>query len=895
MPLSVGDKLGPYEILAPIGAGGMGEVYRARDTKLEREVAIKVLPSALARDPERLARFEREAKVLASLNHPNIAQIYAIEEVDGIRALIMELVPGETLTGAVPLAEALRVAGQIADALQAAHDKGIVHRDLKPANIIITPQGVIKVLDFGLAKLTETVVSSGDPSNSPTLTMGATQAGMVMGTAAYMAPEQARGQQDVDRRADIWAFGVVRYEMLTGKQLFHGDTISDILASVLKVEPDLDQAPGKMRPLLRSCLQKEPRLRLQAIGDWALLVGDTPTPASSRMTSRLGKLTSIAAALLTVVAAIAGWGWWRSTRPVDRPLMRLSVDLGPDAVSSAGITVAISPDGTRLVFPVRGKDGKRQLATRLLEQTAATVLPGTEDASDPFFSPDGQWVGFFADNKIKKISVLGGAPVTLCDAPSGRGASWGGDGNIIATLSVLTITGLSRISAAGGTPQIVTTLGPGQGGTHRWPQILPGDEAVLFTASPSRSNFQYATVEVLSTRTGARKTLVRDAYFGRYLSDGRSGYLVYIHDGTLFAAPFDLAKLKIQGAPAPLLEDLAGDPASGAGQFDFSQTGTFVYRGGKAPDQVWPVEWLESSGKTSPLLSTPAAYITPRFSPDGQRLALAVGRSRGRDIYVYDWRRDAMLRLSFGAQDNLSSYPVWTPDGKHIVYRSAPSSGGSSIEWLRSDGSGVGQRLFESKLQVLPYSFSPDGRLLAYFELTSETGSDVWTRQLDLSDPDHPKAGKPKQFMHSTANQIWPSFSPDGRWIAYASYESGQFEIYVRSFSAAGGRWQISSSGGAHPMWSRTSRELFYTNLDNRIMVADYAAAADSFMAGKPRLWSNTQIRDTGGPTNLDLAPDGKRFVVFPAPEGPAQAGSVHITFLLNFFDEVRRRAPAGE
>src|SRR5579863_9643389 len=436
MSLSVGTRLGPYEILAPIGAGGMGEVYKARDTKLDRDVAIKVLPPALARDPERLARFDREAKVLASLNHPNIAQIYGVEESSAHRALVMELVPGETLKGPLALPEALRVAGQIADALQAAHDKGITHRDLKPANIIITPQGAVKVLDFGLAKLTEPVVSSGEPGNSPTLTMGATQAGMVMGTAAYMSPEQARGQQDVDRRADIWGFGVVLYEMLTGQQLFQGGTISDILAAVLKVEPDLSAAPVQVRPLLERCLQKEPQKRLQAIGDWELLVnvgaGHVP-PAGVGHARPLRWMAGAAA--LAVIAALLGFGWWRATRPMDRPLMRFSADLGPEAVEGNRITAAISPDGARLAFAARGPGGKQQLATRLLDQADATLLPGTENAVDPFFSPDGQWIGFFADRKMKKISVQGGAAVTLCDAPDGRGASWGGDGSIIVTLS----------------------------------------------------------------------------------------------------------------------------------------------------------------------------------------------------------------------------------------------------------------------------------------------------------------------------------------------------------------------------------------------------------------------------------------------------------------------------
>jgi predicted Ser/Thr protein kinase len=507
MPLSVGNRLGPYEILAPIGAGGMGEVYRARDTKLDRDVAIKVLPAALAQDPERLARFEREAKVLAALNHPNIAQIYGLEQ----RALVMELVEGETLKGPQPLETALNYVRQIADALEAAHEKGITHRDLKPANIMITPAGVVKVLDFGLAAVTQDPASGGtDPSNSPTLTMRATQTGMIMGTAAYMSPEQAAGKT-VDKRADIWSFGVVLFELLTGRQLFgEGETISHTLADVLRAPIDFDklpkETPKSIRELLRRCLDRDVKNRLRDIGEARVVLGsprggtEEPSKAEARPTA---KPAWTLAAVFALAAVGAGLVAWRATRPVEQPLIRLSVDLGPDTLTSIGVTAAISPDGRRLVFSVRSAAGSRLLATRLLDQPTATLLPGTEGGRDPFFSPDGQWIGFFAGGKLKKISVLGGASLALCDATNGRGGSWGEDGNIVAALSPAAGTGLSRVSAAGGPPQALTK--PLQGERdHRWPKVLPGGNGVLFSAFLG-GNADEASIEVLSLKTGQTK------------------------------------------------------------------------------------------------------------------------------------------------------------------------------------------------------------------------------------------------------------------------------------------------------------------------------------------------------------------------------------------------------
>jgi serine/threonine-protein kinase len=882
-----------YRITAKLGEGGMGEVYRATDSKLGREVAIKVLPEAFAQDAERMARFTREAQVLASLNHPNIAAIYGVEE----RVLVMELVEGPTLAdriaqGPLPLEEALPIAKQMAEGLEAAHEKGIVHRDLKPANIKLTAEGKVKVLDFGLAKVAEPVATPLDLANSPTVPKHGTQAGMIMGTAAYMSPEQASGK-GADRRADIWSFGVVLWEMLTGRALFEGETVSHTLADVLRCEIDFKELPAgtppAIRDLLRRCLDRDVKSRLQAIGEARIAIDkylahpvDEPPPA--RPTAALP--WAIASAVLAVVAAVALWGPWRATRPVEPlPLVRLSVDLGPDAMTGLHLTAIISPDGRRLVFPARGPDGKQQLATRLLDQAQATLLPGTENGSDPFFSPDSQWVGFFADRKLKKISVQGGAPLSLCDAPYENGASWGEDGTIIVAPSNLSF--LSRVPVGGGTPQPLTRLGKGEV-THRWPQILPGGQAILFTASPNDVAFVSASVQAISLKSGVTKTVVAGGHFGRYLPEnGTRGYLVYQHRGVLFGVSFDPVRLEVQGETVPLLEDV------GLGQFDYSAGpsghGTFVYLAAKGAAQTRPVVWLDSSGKMQPLIATPGFYVNPRFSPDGRRLSLVMRTSNGSDFYVYELERETMTRLTVAEQKSAS---VWTPDGKHIAFQSPGSDFG--ISWIRSDGSGEPQRLLAAQHTMVPWSFTPDGRHLAYFESGPETRDDIWTVSLDTSDPEHPKAGKPELFLRTPADEVTPMFSPDGRWIAYESDESGIEEIYVRPFPGGqAGKWQISTGGGLFPIWSNNGRELFYETPDNHIMVVDYRVNGDSFVPGKPRFWSEKQIF-RGSLSNLALAPDGKRFAVFPTPEdtGPGK-GSVHVTFLLNFLDELRRQIPS--
>jgi serine/threonine protein kinase/Tol biopolymer transport system component len=897
MPLAAGTELGTHEILALIGVGGMGEVYKAHDTKLRRDVAIKVLPESFARDADQLSRFRREAQLLASLNHPNIATIYNIEDSNGTTYLVMELVPGETLAdrikrdGAVPVEEALTIAKQIAEALEAAHEKGIIHRDLKPANVKVTPEGKIKVLDFGLAKAFEGDAANDDPSNSPTLSMAATMHGVILGTAAYMSPEQAKGKA-VDKRTDIFAFGAVLYELLTGKQAFHGEDVTDILGAVLRLEPDWSRlpaaAPQKIRDLLRRCLQKDRRQRLHDAADVRIEIEDAiAAPKDSAVTQAAPVSTSkpllAVAAVLAVLLGVASWGWWRSTRPIEqvlRPLVRLDVDVGPDVSlgSIAGPDAIISPDGTRMVYVSQGR-----LFTRRLDQSSATELAGTQGAYEPFFSPDGQWVAFFAGGKLQKISVEGGSAITLCNATQPRGGSWGEDGNIIAALNFT--VGLSRIPSAGGSPTAVTDLQNGEG-THRWPQILPGGKAVLFTASPTGGAFDGANIEVMSLADHRRKTLVRGGTFGRYLP---SGHLVYVNRGTLFAVPFDVDRLEVHGTPAPVLDQVGYNAGQGYAQLDFSQTGTLIYRSGGAGGGLLTVAWLDGTGKTQPLLAKPGLYGRPSLSPDGQRLAIEVTEGSGTDIWSYDWQRDTMTRLTFTGNANA---PLWSPDGRYIAFQVV----GEGMSVTRSDGSGKPQPLTQSKNIQYPWSFTPDEKRLAFWEQDSKTARDLWTVPLE-SDNAGLRAGKPEVFLQTQGDERYPSFSPDGRWMAYASDESGTYQVYVRAFPDKGGKWQISNSDGAYPMWSRTGHDLFFEASDNHILVAAYTVKGDSFVADKPRVWSEKQIGGVvNGGRNVDLAPDGKRIIaLMPVETAEAQKAQIQVTFLENFFDEVRRKVPIGK
>jgi Tol biopolymer transport system component len=850
----------------------MGEVYRANDPQLRREVAIKVSAEQFS------DRSEREARAVAALNHPNICHLYDV----GPNYLVMELVDGPTLSeriksGAIPLEESLNIARQIIDALEAAHEKGIVHRDLKPSNIKIKSDDTVKVLDFGLAKVVEESGPSGSLESSPTISLEqATRPGTIIGTAAYMSPEQARGKV-VDKRTDIWAFGVVLYEMLTGRRLFQGETNSDTLAAVLKEEPDCNRVPRKVQPLLRRCLERDPRRRLRDIGDaWPLLDEAWHAPPAVK-----GSVVwKVAAGVLTLAFAIAVWAPWRgATRPIEQPSIRLDLDLGPDVSlgSSTGPSVIVSPDGTRLVFVTRGSDGTHRLFARRLDQPKAARLPGTEGAYAPFFSPDGQWVGFFAQGKLKKTRIDGGEPVTLCDAPAGRGASWGEDGNIIAALD--TLVALSQVPSAGGKPVLVTSLAPEEK-THRWPQVLPGGKAVLFNASRTYGSHDDG-IAVVSLKDRRTKILIEHAgMFPRYLP---SGHLIYVTKGTMIAVPFDPERLEVRGT-ATVLEDVSSNPNLGSAQLDFSRTGTLAYRTGE-PEGLSTIQWLDGAGKTGVITAEPGTYNSLRLSPDGLRLAYAVNQGSTSDLWVYDLRRGGKILLTSSGGNG---WPVWSPDGRFVVFQ-----GVGGIFWKRADGAGNSQPLTQSKNMFLPSSFTPDGTRLVFSEVTPDGGAEIRTVPVE-SRSGQMRAGEPQLFLKTSTVQNFATFSLDGRWLAYSDAEAGSYDVYVRAFPDKGTRVLISNAGGVMPVWSRNGHELFYRTEDQRIMVANYTVKGESFVADKPRVWSGKKLANLGLSVNFDLAPDGKRFAVLMPVESPEpRETQSHVTLVLNFFDEVRRRVAA--
>ena len=876
MSLSAGEKLGPYEILEPIGAGGMGEVYRAHDARVGRDVAIKLSAEQFTE------RFSREVHAVAALNHPNICHLYDV----GPNFLVMELVEGPTLAdrireGAMPIEDALAIAGQVADALDAAHEKGIVHRDLKPANIKITPAGVVKVLDFGLATIAPPAGSpSSDPASSPTLTMTSAQAGLIMGTAPYMSPEQARGKP-VDKRADIWAFGVVLYEMLAGKPLFHGETVSDILAGVIKEEPSLETMPAHLKPVIEKCLRKDARRRWRDIGDVRIALEEA-RPSATVALSTPHKTTLVVAWLVAALLALALAGalLFLAPRPQNRPLMRLPLDLGSYAApqSPNGSEFALSPDGSKLAFGVKAADGQVRLAVRALDQAQPTILAGTDGARLPFFSPDGKWIGFAAGGKLKKISIDGGAATALCDAPNFRGAAWTEDGFIIAALD--TRGPLVRITETGGFFKPITELDKKTGeATHRWPQVLPGGKTILFTSHTTTGNYEDATIAAQSLTTGQRSVLWKGGSYGRYVP---SGHLLFVHAGSVFAAPMDLKRLKLTGDPSPVVEAVASNAVSGGAGFDFARNGAFVFQGGE-PTQHESIYWISNSAAPQLVATIPGAF-TLRTAPDGQRFALSISEGSSRDVWIYDSKRETKTRLTF---DGVSDSPVWAPDGAYIVFTEQHGDT-HEIRCVRADGVGERTRLFSSASSILLGSFSPDGKHFAFTLTAGGTGTDIWTMPIEQLPTGGLKAGAAALFLQTPFNEVQPEFSPDGRWIAYMTDETGRQEVYVQAFPGPGGRWQI-SSGGHFPLWSRNGRELFYISQD-RLMVVSYRSDHGAFVAEKPRLWKEDFVNPSVY-RRFDLAPDGKRFAELK-PLVSAGGRTPDVTFLLNFFDELQRRVP---
>lgn len=908
-PALTGQALGGYHLQALLGAGGMGEVYRARDSKLGRDVAIKILSRTVTSSPDRLARFEREARILAALNHPNICAIYGLEEADGVRFLILELIEGDTLAerlrrpapstvgsepplpqnafaAGLPPDEAIATARQIAEALEAAHEKGIVHRDLKPANIKITRDGVVKVLDFGLATAADV--------ETPT-TSGASRAA-ILGTAAYMSPEQARGRE-VDKRADIWAFGCVLYEMLTGRVAFAGDTVSDTIGQILEREPDWSALPVVTPPavhkLLQRCLVKEAKQRVRDIGDVRLEIdalGDATIPLPAAPPPRAAWAPWVTAGVLAcaLVLAVVFRAPWRRVPAAD---LHLAVELGADAPlgrldSQFGAAAALSPDGAVLAFVAQqGADRSPQLYVRRLNQLHAMPLSGTDNAHAPFFSPDGQWIGFFASGKLKKVAVTGGTAETLADAPELRGGAWTAQNAIVFSPNRAPGTRLLRVPAAGGAAQFVTSLADNEV-VHSWPQVLPGDKAVLYTASSIPNAYNDANLVVQPLAGGPPRVIQRGGFHGRYLP---SGHLVYIHDGTLFAAPFDLDRLEMTGPPVPALEGVASNAITGGAQFSFSAAGMLVYLPGPMVGAGLPLYWMTREGALSIMRAGPTNWFNLRFAPDGRRLAMEIHDGPS-DIWIYDWSSDKLSSLTTDMSPD--GNPVWTPDGQRIAFASARGDKRTpNLYWQRVDGSGGVQRLTESPNEQQPYSWHPSGRFLAFEEMTPEARRNLMILPLEGDDRSGWKPGKPTVFLNSPTDEGEPMFSPDGRWLAYSSGESGRQEVHVRPFPGPGGRWQISTLGGMNPTWSRTKHELFYA-ADGQIMVVDYTVDGDSFRAGKPRLQSDQRHQTRGPNRTFDLHPDGERFVL--APAAPATNGTKldRAVFLFDFFDQLRRIAP---
>jgi Tol biopolymer transport system component len=833
--LQTGSELGAYRLETLLGAGGMGEVYRAKDVRLGRWVAIKVLLPEISVDLEARRRFEREARAIANLNHPNICTLHDIGSEDGVDYIVMEYLEGDTLaaflaTRRLPMDRVLGHGIAIASALAAAHQHSIVHRDLKPGNIILTKSGV-KVLDFGLAKFLD---GSAVVQNDETL---AAQP-MVLGTPAYMAPEQRTGKE-CDARTDIYAFGLLLAEMASGRRRMSA------------YEPLPQDLPPQFAFVVERCLAPDPDDRWQSCTDVRLA--------------------------LECVAIGAAQPQHSAAAP-PAPLIRFSVDLGRNAVPGLRTTAALSPDARRLVFLARGADGKQRLATRLMAEAQTTLLSGTENAQDPFFSPDGKWLGFFADYRLKRVSVEGGATVTVCEAPNFRGASWTDNDTIV--LAPHMFGGLVRVHAAGGKPEPLTSLAETET-AHAWPQVLPGGQAVLFTGgAPDAPN-----VQVRSLVTGETKIVTVAGYRGRYVS---CGHVVYVHTNTLFALPFNIDSLETRGVPVPIVDDIADDVTDRTAHFDLANDGTLVYLSRDAvttSNRI--IASMDSSGQIVKLLETPGRYSFLFPSPDGRKLAFISGH----DVWVLDMKRGRPSRVSFNTIDN--QWPVWGPDSAHLVFSAQNRKGtGRSLWWIRTDGSEEPQLLFEGDDELHPSSVSPDGTYVAVHRRSHETLYDIWMLPLDCTDPERPKAGALEVYLRTPANEWGAVFSPNGRWVAYYSDESGTGEIYVRPAHGRGGRWLVSSGGtsGTTPHWPSGGRALYYLSPDRHIIEVTYTEEGNSFVADEPQRWSAATLPSAA----FNLSPDTTRAII-AAPAEPQDARqTLHVTFLLNLFDELRRRAPAA-
>jgi len=896
MPLARGTRIGSHEIVSPLGAGGMGEVYRARDTRLNRDVAIKVLPHEFTLDPERLARFTREAQLLASLNHPNIAAIYGLEETAvgaaPSQALVLELVEGPTLADRIagaplPIDEALAIARQIAEALEAAHEQGIVHRDLKPANIKVRPDGRVKVLDFGLAKLTgrdtaapASASASGSdskvahsPTFLPTISPAETAVGAVLGTAAYMSPEQARGRA-ADKRSDVWAFGCVLFEMLTGRRPFEAPDVSGTVAAILERQPPWERLPAKTPPLilrlLHRCLEKDPKQRLRDVADARFDIEDAlAAPAEQSADRRATASKALTAAIVMVTAIATAALVWFLKPPAAPPggnagLARLLIAPAEPMPENEGVLV-ISRDGRRVAYAA-GPAGKQRLYVREIDQFANTAVPESEGVMSATFSPDGQSIAFVAERKLRTVALAGGAPLTLRDRVDGPGLMWTGDRTILYNPG--TAVGIWRIAVTGGEPDEVTKPGPTDN-FQRFPEMLPGGKALLFSAQGGVND---DSVYVESLQTHERRLVVKGSA-PHYLP---TGHLAFVQGGTLFAVRFDLARLEAKGTPVTLLEGVrqtrVGQPLVG-----YSDVGSIVYVATTTDAGSNTLVWVDHAGNEQPAGASSRPYAQPRLSPDGTRLVTAM-RGNSEDLWLLDLARGTSSRLT---ADSSTSFPVWTPDGRRLTLASA-KGGSYSIYWRPFDGSAPDEPLMTGKWPYYPFSWAPDGKSLALVSVNPRTLQDIQVLQVD-------RKGTTQPFVETPFREGAPVFSPDGKWIAYVSDDTGRFEIYVRPFPGPGEKVPISTDGGNEPVWPRNGRQLFYREGDG-VMAVD-VELKPTLSVGKPRkLFDKPYERSIALWPNYDASPDGQRLLMVRRERQATPA--THINVVLNWLDDLKQRLP---
>jgi len=867
-------------------------VYRARDTRLERSVAIKILPEQFCADPVRKERFEREAKTISSLNHPHICVLYDVGHQDGTDYLVMECLEGQTLAkrlekGPLPFEQALKYGAQIADALDKAHLCGVVHRDLKPGNIMLTPSGA-KLLDFGLAKPAAPLASALTLTEA-TPRSPMTEEGTIVGTFQYMSPEQVEGKE-VDPRSDIFSLGAVLYEMLTGLKAFGGKSQLSVASAILEKEPAPISSVKPMMPpsldhAVKRCLAKVLEERWQSASDlaselkWIAEGGSQLSAPSTAPAKEFGASWLAAAlwsALALLLAAVTGFVVWHEKRAPPLPVSRTMITL-PPGQRLAGLNqaaLALSPNGTQLAY-VAVQGGIQQIYLRAMDSLEARPLPGTEGAVNPFFSPDSQWLGFFAGQKLKKISITGGAAVSLSDAAQSFGASWGSLGTI--AFSPLQVSTIQQVSEAGGVPQPLTKIEKGEV-SHRRPEFMPGGKALLFAAGPNTFNWNTGQLVVETVGTAERRTLVKGVIHPRYAA---SGHLLYVQGGNLVATPFDPQRLTITGAAVPVVEGVLHSTTSGAAQYSISDTGTLVYISGASYSDQRKLVWVNRRGEEQLLAAPARAYVFPRVSPNGKQVGVAITEQESQ-VWLYDLSRETLTRFTFDGTLNLNT--VWTPDGKRIAFQSN-KDGPPNLYWQNADGSGGLERLTNSEFVHFPVSMSPDGQLLAYGEINPTTGYDLWVLRL--------KDRQSQPFLRTPFTESIPQFSPDGHWMAYISNESGRYEVYVQPYPGPGGKWQISTDGGTEPVWNPTGRELFYR--DGRKMMSVEISTQAGFTTAKPRMiFEGPYLLSPATTPNYDVSRDGQRFLMLKSSEmGEEAATQINVVF--NWCEELKRRVATSQ